>query len=131
MDLKGKRVAVVGNGSSGVQIVAKVQNEVAKLYTWIRSPTWMTAGFAQKFAGPNGANFECQYFSRIELGSILPEAHFFFADTEKQKALMRDDPIYYLKYRKAVESEMNAGFMGFHKNTPESTAAREVTRHPF
>lgn len=55
----------------------------------------------------------------------------FFADTEKQKALMRDDPIYYLKYRKAVESEMNAGFMGFHKNTPESTAAREVTRHPF
>lgn len=31
LELKGKRVAVVGNGSSGIQIIATIQPEVAKL----------------------------------------------------------------------------------------------------
>lgn len=59
-DLDGKRVAVIGIGSSGVQIIPNIVNQVSKLYAWVRSPTWMTAGFAQKFAGPNGQNFRCK-----------------------------------------------------------------------
>lgn len=59
-DLTGKRVAVIGSGSSGVQTVASVYDDVAELYTWVRSPTWITAGFAQKFAGKNGENFACK-----------------------------------------------------------------------
>ena len=61
LSLKGKRVAIIGNGSSGIQLVAHAQKQVSKLYTWVRTPTWMTAGFAQKYAGENGANFECEY----------------------------------------------------------------------
>lgn len=60
-DLKGKRVAVIGSGSSGVQTVATAYPDVSKLYTWVRSPTWITAGFAQKYAGENGANFYCEF----------------------------------------------------------------------
>lgn len=59
VDLKGKRVAVIGSGSSGVQTVASIYKDVDKLYHWIRTPTWITAGFGQKFAGPNGSNFDC------------------------------------------------------------------------
>lgn len=59
-DLKGKRVAVIGSGSSGVQIVPSIYEDVSKLYTWVRTPTWITAGFAQKYAGKNGANFDCK-----------------------------------------------------------------------
>ena len=44
LDLTGKRVAVVGTGSSGIQIVAAVQKQAEKLYTWVRSPIWITAG---------------------------------------------------------------------------------------
>jgi cation diffusion facilitator CzcD-associated flavoprotein CzcO len=58
-NLAGKRVAVIGAGSSGVQIVAAIQKKVSKLYHWIRSPIWITAGFAQTFAAKNGANFRC------------------------------------------------------------------------
>lgn len=58
-DLKGKHVAVIGSGSSGVQTVASVYDDVSKLYTWVRNPTWITAGFAQKYAGENGENFSC------------------------------------------------------------------------
>jgi len=60
LDLTGKRVAVAGTGSSGIQIVAKIQSQVSHLFTWIRTPTWMTAGFAQQHAGPNGTNFMCE-----------------------------------------------------------------------
>lgn len=63
-DLRDKRVAVIGSGSSGVQTVATIYSEVSKLYTWVRSPTWITAGFAQKYAGENGANFECEWSGR-------------------------------------------------------------------
>lgn len=60
LSLEGKRVAVVGTGSSGIQVVANVQPLAKQLYTWVRSPTFMTAGFAQKYSGPDGANFKCR-----------------------------------------------------------------------
>ncbi len=56
-----KRVAVIGVGSSGIQLTANIAGQVDHLYTWIRSPTWITAGFAQNHAGPGGANFECKF----------------------------------------------------------------------
>ena len=59
IDLKNKRVAVVGTGSSGIQLITNLQPHVEKLYTWIRTPTWMTAGYAQAHAGPDGGNFVC------------------------------------------------------------------------
>lgn len=60
-NLDGKRVAVIGAGSSGVQIVSAIQKKVDKLYHWIRSPIWITAGFAQGWAGRDGANFACKF----------------------------------------------------------------------
>ena len=58
--LQGKKVAVIGMGSSGIQVTSELAEKVERLYTWIRSPTWVTAGFAQNWAGPNGANFKCR-----------------------------------------------------------------------
>ncbi|OCK82496.1 FAD/NAD(P)-binding domain-containing protein [Lepidopterella palustris CBS 459.81] len=55
-DLSGKNVALIGTGSSGVQIFAVIQ-KVDRLYYWIRSPICITAGFAQTWAGYDGANF--------------------------------------------------------------------------
>ncbi|PGH09783.1 hypothetical protein GX51_00467 [Blastomyces parvus] len=98
-DLKGKRVAVIGSGSSGVQTVATVYKDVSKLYTWVRNPTWITAGFAQKFAGPDGGNF--QY-------------------SEEQKEEWRRDPEKYREYRKKVEYELNVRFRFALRNSKES-----------
>jgi cation diffusion facilitator CzcD-associated flavoprotein CzcO len=72
-DFKGKRLAVIGAGSSGVQIVASLYDEVDHLYTWVRSPTWITAGFAQDFAADDGKNFECTSQSNLHL--VLTEAN--------------------------------------------------------
>lgn len=36
LDLKDKTIAVLGSGSSGIQVIAHVQPEVKKMYHWIR-----------------------------------------------------------------------------------------------
>ena len=59
-DLTGKVVAVIGGGSSAVQIIPSIQKKVKKLYPFLRSPVWITAGFGAKYAAPGGVNFECK-----------------------------------------------------------------------
>ncbi|KAH8646424.1 hypothetical protein BGZ61DRAFT_376866 [Ilyonectria robusta] len=45
-NLRNKRVGVIGNGSSAIQIVPAIQPlEGLKLWTFARSPTWITAAF--------------------------------------------------------------------------------------
>ncbi|KAJ7184393.1 FAD/NAD-P-binding domain-containing protein [Mycena filopes] len=83
LSLKGKRVAVVGAGSSGIQVVSAIQSEVKQLYHWVRSPIWITPPFLPQFAGPGGDNF--QY-------------------SEEQKKRFVDDPQHALKYRKMTEA---------------------------
>ncbi len=83
--LEGKKVAVLGAGSSGVQIVSNIQNKVDKYYHWIRNPIWITAGFAQTWAGTDGANFE-----------YTPEQHKF----------LQENPKKYLEYRKQVRKTL-------------------------
>ncbi|KAJ9501190.1 hypothetical protein H2202_002984 [Exophiala xenobiotica] len=101
-DWRGKTVAVLGCGSSGVQVVPTIQPDVKQLITFIRTPTWITAGFAQSKAGPNGANF---------------------AFSESQKQDFRTRPDAYLKYRKELESEMNRRFQFIIKDSPEQAEA--------
>ncbi|KAL9071609.1 MAG: hypothetical protein Q9157_005406 [Trypethelium eluteriae] len=105
-DLTGKRVAVIGAGSSGVQIVASIQKKVSKLYSWIRSPIWITAGFAQTWAGKNGANF---------------------AYTPEQLQFLEQNPKKYLEYRKQVENELNQRFKFIIKGSEAARNAREYS----
>ncbi|KAJ9605678.1 hypothetical protein H2200_009527 [Cladophialophora chaetospira] len=40
--LKGKTVGLIGNGSSGIQILPAIQPEVKKVVTFVRGPTWVS-----------------------------------------------------------------------------------------
>ncbi|KAF9882914.1 hypothetical protein FE257_004895 [Aspergillus nanangensis] len=101
-DLKGKRVAVIGAGSSGIQVVASIVDDVDALYTWVRSPTWITAAFGQAYAGKDGQNFSY---------------------TEEQKKAFQDNPTMYHQYKKTIESELNTRFKLVLRNTKESDEA--------
>ncbi|KAJ7677213.1 FAD/NAD-P-binding domain-containing protein [Mycena rosella] len=104
LSITGKSVAVIGSGSSGIQVLASIQPEVKQIYHWIRSPTWITGAFAPQFAGPGGVNF--QY-------------------SEQQKQRFMSDPKHALKYRKMIESELNERFKFLIQGTPEQKAALE------
>ncbi|KAG8428476.1 hypothetical protein J3459_003898 [Metarhizium acridum] len=92
---------------------------VKKLITFIRTPTWITAGFAQSKAGPGGSNFSCivpqQTISihSLNLGTV----------SEEQKQTFRTDPEAYMDYRKDIESELNSRFKLIIKDSPEQEEA--------
>jgi cation diffusion facilitator CzcD-associated flavoprotein CzcO len=104
IDLENAKVAVIGMGSSGIQVTSEIADKVEHLYTWVRSPTWITAGFAQNWAGPNGANFEY---------------------TEEQHDEFRRNPASYLEYCKKIESELNQRFKFILTGTPEAADAKK------
>lgn len=105
LDLKGKRVAVIGNGSSGIQVTAAVQKYASSMSVYIRHPTWIFPNLGSKFV-PNGENLE------------------FSTD---QKARWADHPEEYLEYRKAVETELNDGFPFFIHGTKHQAEAKAFT----
>ena len=119
-DLKDKRVAVIGSGSSGIQLAASIHNEVSHLYTWVRSPIWITSAFAQRFSGKDGQNFDCTLPSAIAGHLII------VADTPEQKSDFDFDREKYHRYKKCVEHELNQRFKLALRNTAESDEANAV-----
>jgi len=85
-----KKVAVIGVGSSGLQIVPSLQKVCGKVTNFVRGQTWIATPFASKFLlerQPDGSN------------------HQFTAEEIKQ---FKDDPEYYFDWRKQLESELNS-----------------------
>ncbi|RAL02669.1 flavin-containing monooxygenase [Aspergillus ibericus CBS 121593] len=105
VELKDKRVAVIGSGSSAVQIVPNIQPIVQSLTCFIRSQSWVTASFGQRFAGKGGTNF--QY-------------------SEEQREVFRNDPKKYLAYRKKIESELNSRFQFILNGSKQQADARAL-----
>ncbi|KAF3010351.1 hypothetical protein E8E14_008823 [Neopestalotiopsis sp. 37M] len=103
VDLKGKKVGVIGSGSSAVQIVPSIQPVVGEMECFIRSPGWVTAGFGQRFAGKNGSNFTY---------------------SDDQKKILAENPQKYLAYRKKIESELNSRFRFILNGSQEQQDAR-------
>ncbi|KAI1862728.1 uncharacterized protein JN550_010065 [Neoarthrinium moseri] len=99
------RVAVIGGGSSSVQIVPSLQPMVKKLTAFLRSPVWVTTGFGAKHAGPGGTNFTY---------------------TEEQKKSFNEDPGSYIKYCRDVEGELNKRFNLMHLNSEDQNSSRQL-----
>ncbi|KAF1821489.1 cyclohexanone monooxygenase, partial [Dissoconium aciculare CBS 342.82] len=89
-DLKGKRVALIGYGSTGVQIAPYLLKDAAKLYTWHRNKNYIGPPHSASLAGENGVNF---------------------AYNQTQKELL-EDPDIYLAYRKQVDEVAYKGLTG-------------------
>ncbi|OJK00104.1 hypothetical protein ASPACDRAFT_42686 [Aspergillus aculeatus ATCC 16872] len=88
--VSGKRVAVLGNGSSGMQCVGALQYEAAELINFCRSQTW---------AGPG----------------LFDENKRF---TEEEKLEFANNPDLYHKYRTQLERQIASAFRVLWKNTP-------------
>jgi cation diffusion facilitator CzcD-associated flavoprotein CzcO len=104
-DLTEKTVAVIGGGSSAVQVVPAIQPKVKKLFAFVRSPVWVTTGFGAKHAGPGGTNF--QY-------------------SEEQKKTFNEDPAAYYQYCRDVEGELNKRFALMHTKGKDQKASRDM-----
>lgn len=99
-DPKGKTVAVIGNGASGIQVVPELQKVVKHLDHYARSPTWIAGSFAG-----HDRKAEPMYFSPEQLKDF-------------------QDPKKYLKYRKEVEGNYWRRFAAVFKNSKENLTAK-------
>jgi len=106
VDLKGQTVALIGNGSSGIQILPAILDDVEKVYVFLRSRTWVTAGLAQRYAGPNGSN---KFFS------------------EEEREAWSNDPAAYLEYRKEIENELNVRFRLYIRDSDAQKTAKDFS----
>ncbi|KAH7034536.1 uncharacterized protein B0I36DRAFT_238872 [Microdochium trichocladiopsis] len=101
VDPTGKRVAIIGNGASGIQLVSNLQKRVARLDHYARNPTWIAASFSGDETS-------------IEAIPIDP----------KVKATF-DDPQEYLAFRKLQTEKYWRRIHGWLKNHQDNTSAQD------
>ncbi|GAA5971502.1 hypothetical protein JCM21900_001678 [Sporobolomyces salmonicolor] len=87
---KGKTVAVIGSGSSSIQIVPALQPHAARVDNYVRGSTWIASPFAS-----------------TELLKRKPDASN-YEFTEEEKKNWAENPAEYHKFRKNMEKELNA-----------------------
>lgn len=102
-DWSGKRIAVIGNGSSAIQIMPKVVDSASHAINFIRRPTYITPGLGSAIIGG-----QTQYYY-----------------SEEEKRRFRENPDELKQYRKMIQAGSNKSFDMFVKN---STAQKEGRR---
>ncbi|EWG44738.1 hypothetical protein FVEG_05733 [Fusarium verticillioides 7600] len=101
LDWSGKRVAIIGNGSSAVQVLPQMQPTTAKIVNYARSPLWISSAFASEFT-PEGKNFT-------------------YTDQEIQA--FKDDEGMLFKLRHSIEHSFNKFFKVSLMDIPEQKQA--------
>ncbi|KAM7196083.1 FAD/NAD(P)-binding domain containing protein [Rhypophila sp. PSN 637] len=89
-DFRNKKIGIVGNGSSAIQIIPKLQKvEGAELKCFMRSPTWISFSFGDPA------------MMSLGLDPTITEI------TEEQRLKFTSDPESFFKHRKAFENDGN------------------------
>ncbi|ROT36335.1 FAD/NAD(P)-binding domain-containing protein [Sodiomyces alkalinus F11] len=116
VSFEGKNVGVIGTGSTSVQIVPSLQKVSDKVQVFMRSPTWISPPFG-------GGVLEKEL--RKGGGSSEP-GHRQYTFTEEDKKKFREDPEYYLMFRKQIEAEINSLFGMYQQGSEMSNQFRKT-----
>lgn len=87
-DFAGKRIAVIGNGSSGIQIVPEMARVGSEVVNFARSGTWILAG----------------------LGNRIIDGNATYIYSEEEKTRFRNDTDTLKSYRKEIQQGIFASF---------------------
>jgi cation diffusion facilitator CzcD-associated flavoprotein CzcO len=88
IDYTGKRVAVIGNGSSAIQIVPQMTKVASQVTNFIRAATWIIPG----------------------LGSKIIDGKTNYVYSEEEKTRFREQPEVLKAYRKKIQQQSNMLF---------------------
>ncbi|KAF1816927.1 cyclohexanone monooxygenase [Eremomyces bilateralis CBS 781.70] len=120
VDWTGKRVAVVGTGSSAIQMVPQIQRTASHLTCFMRSVTWISPPVAGSILDEDRKKTDDGHSSNVPHGQ-----HFY---SEEEKESFRTDPDYHLEYRRNLEGTVNKLFDIFIDGSPESQAAQKTMK---
>lgn len=110
-DYSNKRIGIIGNGSSGIQILPEMAKvEGTQVTSFQRGPTWIVSRHTPaKLVGSNDPSFNPQY-------------------REEDKKKFREHPEELKKYRKLVQGNVNAGFKLFVRGSKTNIETAEFAR---
>lgn len=116
-----KTVAVIGTGSSAIQIVPQIQKTAKHMTAFMRSVTWISPPVG-------GSTLEAQ---KAKVEDAMPEekkaqAQYWYTDEDKTR--FREDPQHHLLYRQTLESSVNNLFDMFIANSATSKGAETLMR---
>ncbi|GAB1310989.1 Sterigmatocystin biosynthesis monooxygenase stcW [Madurella fahalii] len=119
-DHTGKTIAVIGNGSTGIQVLPELQPGAEKLYHIFRTPTWVLPPRIQAWKAMGQAE---EILSKIQMD---PNENFSQETLEKFKS----DSEFYREFVKKIEVEVNNAFPIVLANSPIQAIARsKVTQY--
>ncbi|KXX78167.1 putative sterigmatocystin biosynthesis monooxygenase stcW [Madurella mycetomatis] len=119
-DHTGKTIAVIGNGSTGIQVLPELQPGAEKLYHIFRTPTWVLPPRIQAWKAMGQAE--------EILGKIQMDAKENFSQETLEK--FQSDPEFYREFVKKIEVEVNNAFPIVLANSPIQAMARsKVTEY--
>ncbi|KAL1972597.1 hypothetical protein VTN31DRAFT_7011 [Thermomyces dupontii] len=107
-DYKGKRVAVIGNGSSGIQVLPAMLPDVAHIDHYARGRTWLSPTLAREVLNK-------RYGTDKDNITFTPEEIARFKENREE----------YQKFRKDIELDLQSNFAVTVKGTPEQLAGPE------
>ncbi|KZV71672.1 FAD/NAD(P)-binding domain-containing protein [Peniophora sp. CONT] len=109
---KDKNVAVIGNGSTGVQLVATLQPRVKTLTNFVRGKAWLTMALASE--------------KMLALTGQKPDNNDYSFDPDFKKKL--EDPVYYRRFRHEIESAMHGLGPIYIKGSPTQVAFKNLVK---
>lgn len=72
VEIKDKRTAVIGSGSSAIQIVPGIQADVKHIDHYVRGKTWIATTFAAEKVKERGEGLDnCNYPTILMLVSVI------------------------------------------------------------
>ncbi|KAF2110790.1 hypothetical protein BDV96DRAFT_500768 [Lophiotrema nucula] len=113
LDWSGKRVAVIGTGSSSIQMVPKIAETAQHLTVFMRNCTYIAPQFGSSISNKDA-----------DPDAMDPQAAGKHQYTEKEKQRFRDDPVYHLKYCTEVEKAIVGGWDMFYRGSELNLAAK-------
>ncbi|KAK6197189.1 battenin CLN3 protein [Pestalotiopsis sp. IQ-011] len=119
-----KTVAVLGTGSSAIQIVPHVQKVASKVKCFMRSSTWIAPALPRipvKLDEQPSASVDT-----VTDDQRLPEDEGQYYYTEQEMKKLEQDPAFLLEYRKRIEFKFDQVFALFYK---DSVASQQAVEH--
>lgn len=107
MDYSDKSVAVIGVGSSAIQVVPALQPKTKQVDNYVRGKTWVATPFASKTLlaiNPSGENCRLPFLLCLTVAPDVSIADQFTAADKKRF----QDPKEYFEFRLELERELNS-----------------------
>lgn len=115
LDWGGKKVAVIGTGSSSIQMVPKFAQDAQSVTIFMRNQTYIGPQIGSSISN-----------KEADENAMDPQAAGKHHYTGKEKERFRQDPEYHLKYRQAIERAVVSGFRAFYRGSEANLQAKVV-----